>query len=66
MLGLVLLAFGLAVTGGSLWLLDLTVAEPSRGSELLVLAAANLGVGLVRFGAFRVAMVPEERGGRAA
>lgn len=58
-LGLTLLAFSLAVTAGSLWLLEVTVAEPSRLSELLVLGAANLGVGLVRFGAFRVAMVPE-------
>jgi putative flippase GtrA len=58
-LGLALLAFGLAVTAGSLQLLEARVAEPSRVSELLVLAAANLGVGLVRFGAFRVAMVPQ-------
>jgi putative flippase GtrA len=58
-LGLALLAFGLAVTAGSLELLEVSVAEPSRLSELLVLAAANLGVGLVRFGAFRVAMVPQ-------
>jgi putative flippase GtrA len=58
-LGLALLAFGLAVTAGSLKLLVVSVAEPSRLSELLVLAAANLGVGIVRFGAFRVVMVPE-------
>lgn len=59
MLGLALLAFGLVVTAGTLELLEVSVAEPSRLSELLVLAAANLGVGLVRFGAFRVAMVPQ-------
>lgn len=58
-LGLALLAFGLAVTAGSLWLLEVSVEEPSRVSELLVLTAANLGVGLVRFGVFRSAMVPE-------
>jgi putative flippase GtrA len=58
-LGLVLLAFSLAVTAGSLALLDASVAGPSRLAELLVLAAANLGVGLVRFVAFRLAMVPE-------
>ena len=58
-LGLALLAFSLAVTSGSLKLLEITVAEPSRLAELLVLAVANLGVGLVRFAAFRVAMVPE-------
>lgn len=57
-LGLVLLALSLAVTAGSLWVLQASVAEPSRLSELVVLAAANLGVGLVRFVAFRTAMVP--------
>jgi putative flippase GtrA len=59
-LGLALLAFGLAVTAGSLWLLEATVDEPSRAAEVAVLVAANLGVGLVRFAAFRTAMVPEE------
>ena len=58
-LGLALLVFGLGVTAASLWLLDASVAEPTRVEELLVLAAANLGVGLVRFGLFRMAMVPE-------
>ena len=58
-LGLALLAFGLGVTAGSLWLLQVTVAEPSRLAELAVLAAANLGVGLVRFALFRLAMVPD-------
>jgi putative flippase GtrA len=57
-LGLALLAFGLAVTAGSLMLLELSVAEPSRLAELVVLAGANLGVGLVRFTAFRLTMVP--------
>jgi putative flippase GtrA len=56
-LGLALLGFSLAVTAGSLWLLDATVAQPSRLQELVVLIAANLGTGLVRFFAFRVAMV---------
>jgi putative flippase GtrA len=56
-LGLGLLGFSLAVTAGSLWLLDATVDNPSRVAELLVLAAANLGVGVVRFVAFRAAMV---------
>ncbi len=59
-LGLALLAFSLAVTAGSLWLLALTVEDPSRLAELAVLAAANLGVGLVRFALFRGAMVPAE------
>ena len=58
-LGLALLGFSLAVTAGSLWLLEASVDQPSRLSELAVLVAANLGCGLVRFAAFRVAMVPE-------
>lgn len=57
-LGLALLVFGLAVTAGSLWLLEASVERPSRVAELLVLATANLGVGLVRFLLFRLAMVP--------
>ena len=56
-LGLALLGFSLAVTAGSLWLLDTTVAEPSRRQEVAVLIAANLGTGLVRFFVFRLAMV---------
>lgn len=55
-LGLVLLGFSLAVTAGSLWLLDAAVDEPSRRQELAVLIAANLGSGLVRFFTFRTAM----------
>lgn len=58
-LGLVLLVFGLAVTAGSLALLESSVAEPTRLAEIGVLAAANLGVGLVRFAAFRAVMVPD-------
>jgi putative flippase GtrA len=59
-LGLALLAFSLAVTAGSLWVLALTVEDPSRLAELAVLAAAKLGVGFVRFALFRGAMVPAE------
>jgi putative flippase GtrA len=58
-LGLGLLVFGLLVTAGSLKLLEISVSDPTRLEELLVLAAANVGVGLVRFWAFRRAMVPE-------
>jgi putative flippase GtrA len=58
-LGLVLLGFGLATTAASLWLLEQSVETPTRVAELTVLALANLGVGLVRFAAFRMAMVPE-------
>ncbi len=56
-LGLALLGFSLAVTAGSLWLLDASVAQPSRQQEVAVLVAANLGTGLVRFFTFRLAMV---------
>ncbi|NYE36740.1 putative flippase GtrA [Nocardioides cavernae] len=56
-LGLVLLGFSLAVTAGSLWLLETTVEAPTRQQEVAVLVAANLGTGLVRFVAFRVVMV---------
>jgi putative flippase GtrA len=58
-LGFALLAFGLGVTAGSLWLLDATTTSPGAWAELAVLAAANLTVGLVRFVSFKVAMVPE-------
>lgn len=57
-LGLVLLAFSLAVTAGSLALLARSDPDPSRTAEILVLVAANLGAGLVRFAVFRVVMVP--------
>ena len=60
-IGIALLVFGLAVTAGSLWLLEVSADEPSRLAELLVLAAANLGVGLVRFTIFRFVMVPRPR-----
>lgn len=60
-LGLALLAFSLAVTSGSLWLLDQASAgDPSRRAEVAVLVAANLGCGLVRFVLFRLAMVPAD------
>ena len=60
-LGLALLGFSLAVTAGSLWLLEALVEEPSRTQEVAVLVAANLGTGLVRFAVFRVAMVTSRR-----
>lgn len=62
-LGLVLLGVSLAVTAGSLSLLDVSVHDPSRLAELSVLIAVNLGVGLVRFFAFRRAMVPDGSAG---
>lgn len=59
-LGLALLGFSLAVTAGSLALLEALVDEPSQAAEVGVLVAANLGCGLVRFVTFRVAMLPRE------
>lgn len=64
-LGLALLGFSLAVTAGSLWLLDATVETPSRAQEVAVLVAANLGTGLVRFAVFRLAMVGRSAGTRS-
>ena len=60
-LGLLLLGFSLAVTAGSLWLLEVLADAPSRRQEVAVLVAANLGTGLVRFAVFRVVMVGRGR-----
>lgn len=57
-LGLTLLALGLGVTSGSLWLLEASVDDPTRLAELAVLGLANLAVGLVRFASFRLWMRP--------
>jgi putative flippase GtrA len=58
-LGLVLLGVSLAVTSASLWLLELVSPGASRFAEVVVLAAANIFVGLIRFLAFRTWMRPE-------
>lgn len=55
-LGMVMLLVGLAVTAGSLFALEVLVDRPTRLDELVVLAAANLGVGLARFLVFRSVM----------
>ena len=52
--GLAILAVGLAVTTGSLWLLHAATATPGRLSEVLVLTAANLFVTVMRFVAMRL------------
>ena len=51
--GLVVLAVGLGVTSGSLWLLQAS-GSTSRGWEVAVLTAANLAVTVMRFVAMRV------------
>jgi putative flippase GtrA len=52
--GLVVFAFGLALTSGSLWLLQALTASPGRAAEMVVLTVANLFVTVMRFVAMRV------------
>ncbi|MFE9251782.1 glycosyltransferase [Streptomyces sp. NPDC007088] len=47
--GLVVFAVGLVLTSGSLAALDAAAGEPSHGTELAVLVAANLAATVVRF-----------------
>jgi putative flippase GtrA len=51
--GLLVFAAGLAVTSGSLWLLDAATGTPRPAVEVVVLTAANLGVTVMRFVALR-------------
>jgi putative flippase GtrA len=51
--GLLVFVLGLALTSGSLWLLNELVARPGRVLELSVLIAANLGATVLRFVLFR-------------
>ena len=52
--GLVILAVGLVVTSGSLWLLHAATSTPGRWTEVVVLTVANLAVTVMRFVAMRV------------
>jgi putative flippase GtrA len=52
--GLVILGAGLAVTSGSLWLLNGATSGPGRLTEVVVLTAANLLVTVMRFAAMRL------------
>lgn len=56
--GLVVFAIGLAVTSGSLWLLHIWVADPTRAVEVTVLVAANLVATVVRFVGLRRVFTP--------
>ncbi len=47
--GLIVFALGLALTSGSLWLLEALVHHPARAVELAVLVAANLLATVLRF-----------------
>ncbi len=51
--GLVVFALGLALTSGSLWLLEHLVTQPGRLLELTVLVIANLAATVLRFVLFR-------------
>lgn len=52
--GLLVFGLGLAITSGSLSVLDALVAQPERRLELAVLLVANLVAGLLRFLLLRV------------
>ena len=52
--GMAVFALGLAITSGSLFLLEALAADPGRAAEITVLAVANLIAGLLRFVLLRV------------
>ncbi len=54
--GLVAFGIGLALTSGSLWLLNSLVSGPHRGAEIVVLILANALATVVRFLALRQLM----------
>lgn len=57
--GLVVFAIGLALTSGSLAALDTATGNPSHGTELAVLVAANLAATVLRFLLFRAWVFPQ-------
>ncbi|WP_406138302.1 glycosyltransferase [Streptomyces sp. NBC_01089] len=59
--GLVVFAIGLALTSGSLAALGAASDDPSHGTELAVLIAANLAATVLRFLLFRAWVFPERR-----
>ncbi len=59
--GLLVFAAGLALTSGSLWLLDRAVPGATRSAEVAVLTAANLLVTVGRFVAMRVWIFADRR-----
>ena len=64
--GMVVFLIGLALTSGSLAVLDVVKDQPSRTLELGVLLAANLVAGLLRFVLLRVWVFAPHRCGAAA
>lgn len=59
--GLVVFAIGLALTSGSLAALGAASGDPSHGTELAVLIAANLAATVLRFLLLRAWVFPERR-----
>lgn len=59
--GLVVFGIGLALTSGSLAALDAAAGNPSHGTELAVLIAANLAATVLRFLLLRAWVFPERR-----
>ncbi|WP_243766866.1 glycosyltransferase [Streptomyces sp. GC420] len=57
--GLVVFGIGLALTSGSLAALNVAAGDPSRGTELAVLVAANLAATVLRFLLFRAWVFPD-------
>ncbi|MDT3396475.1 bifunctional glycosyltransferase family 2/GtrA family protein [Streptomyces sp. B1866] len=64
--GLVVFAIGLALTSGSLAVLNAAADDPAHTTELAVLIAANLAATVVRFLLFRSWVFPSEPAGRRA
>jgi putative flippase GtrA len=64
--GMVVFLIGLALTSGSLAVLDVVKDQPSRMLELGVLLAANLAAGVLRFVLLRVWVFAPHRCGAAA
>ncbi len=64
--GLAVFALGLALTSGSLWVLNAVSAHPARLVELAVLVAANLAATALRFVLFREWVFRRRRGHAAA
>jgi putative flippase GtrA len=63
--GLIAFAAGLVLTSGALAMLHATSPSPGRGTEVVVLVAANLAATLVRFALYRNWVFGSPRGGGA-
>jgi putative flippase GtrA len=64
--GLIAFGAGLVLTSGALALLPAASPSPGRGTEVVVLVAANLAATLVRFALYRSWVFGAPRGGGAA